>query len=234
MADTNLTIDQIELAIAEFFGTRNNIIVPNVSWGFFATHEADLVILNKSGYLTEIEIKRSWRDFLNDFKKHTTHDEGKVMWKYFAVPLSICEKVWQYLCDNGYKDWGVISYSEEMYAAIVYHPNNHNLTTKSNRLFLEEQLTIARLGSMRIWKLKEKLTDSPIRLMDNNNNPLTGIVLDGKYYGLASGGCIHCSLMHNGCINGQEFCIGFPYPDPEKDNCFQFSQAVTDKIKQNG
>ena len=158
MADTNLTIDQIELAIAEFFGFRNNIIVPNVSWGFFATHEADLVIINKSGYMTEVEIKRSWQDFLNDFKKHTTHDEGKVMWKYFAVPDSLSEKAWQYLCDNGHREWGVIQYNEFGGAWAVHHPNNRQITTKSNRLFLEEQLAIARLGSMRIWKLKEKLT----------------------------------------------------------------------------
>ena len=32
-------------------------------------------------------------------------------------------------------------------------PNNGG-----RRLFLEEQLTIARLGCMRIWNLKEKLT----------------------------------------------------------------------------
>lgn len=92
MLDTKLSIHEIELAIAQVFGIRNNIIVPNVSWGFFATHEADLVIINKTGYMTEVEIKRSWQDFLNDFKKHTTHDEGKVMWKYFAPPSKSVRK----------------------------------------------------------------------------------------------------------------------------------------------
>ena len=52
--NTSLSIDQIECAVAECFGVRNNIIVPNVSWGFFATHEADMIIINKSGYLTEV------------------------------------------------------------------------------------------------------------------------------------------------------------------------------------
>lgn len=158
MADTSLKIDQIELAIAKIFGIRGNIIVPNVSWGFFATHEADLVVINKSGYMTEIEIKRSWTDFLNDFKKHTTHDEGKVMWKYFAVPESILERVRTYLHENGHDDWGIVFYNNEGTVRIDRYPNNLNLTTKSNRLFLEEQLAIARLGCMRIWSLKEKLT----------------------------------------------------------------------------
>lgn len=157
MTDTNLSIHEIELAVAQAFGIRNNIIVPNVSWGFFATHEADLVIINKSGYMTEVEIKRSWQDFLNDFKKHTTHDEGKVMWKYFAVPQSLCEKVWQYLCDNGHRDWGIIQYTESGGAWVVHSPNNIHDKIASKKLFLEEKLAIARLGCMRIWSLKEKL-----------------------------------------------------------------------------
>lgn len=159
MTDTNLSIHEIELAIAQAFGVRNNIIVPNVSWGFFATHEADLVIINKTGYMTEVEIKRSWQDFLNDFKKHTTHDEGKVMWKYFAVPQSLCEKAWQYLCDNGHRDWGVIQYTESGGAWVVHSPNNIHDKIASKKLFLEEKLAIARLGCMRIWSLKEKLNN---------------------------------------------------------------------------
>lgn len=157
MTDTNLTIHQIELAIAQAFGVRNNIIVPNVSWGFFATHEADLVIINKTGYMTEVEIKRSWQDFLHDFKKQTTHDEGKVSWKYFAVPQSLSERVWQYLCDNDRKDWGVIEYLEDGRAWIVHLPDNIMDHIESKKLFLEEKLAIARLGCMRIWSLKEKL-----------------------------------------------------------------------------
>lgn len=160
MTDTNLSIHEIELAVAQAFGVRNNIIVPNVSWGFFATHEADLVIINKTGYMTEVEIKRSWQDFLNDFKKHTTRDEGKVMWKYFAVPQSLCERVWQYLCDNGHRDWGVIEYFEDGSARIAYYPNNIHDKIASKKLFLEEKLAIARLGCMRIWSLKEKLSNS--------------------------------------------------------------------------
>lgn len=159
MLDTKLSIHEIELAIAQVFGIRNNIIVPNVSWGFFATHEADLVIINKTGYMTEVEIKRSWQDFLNDFKKHTTHDEGKVMWKYFAFPQSLCEKAWQYLCDNGHRDWGVIPYTESGGAWVQYYPDNKGHSDCSKKLFLEEKLAIARLGCMRIWSLKEKLNN---------------------------------------------------------------------------
>lgn len=74
--DTKLTIDEIELAIVNsgIFNKRNDIIVPNVSWGLL-NHEADMVVMTKSGYLTEIEIKRSWEDFKADFKKPHEHKD---------------------------------------------------------------------------------------------------------------------------------------------------------------
>ena len=76
-ADTTLSITQVELGLAKYFDLRKNIIVTNVSWGMLL-HEADLLILSKSGYLTEVEIKRSWSDFLADFKKTHTHDDPKI------------------------------------------------------------------------------------------------------------------------------------------------------------
>lgn len=157
--NTSLSIDQIECAVAECFGVRNNIIVPNVSWGFFATHEADMIIINKSGYLTEVEIKRSWQDFLADFKKTTTHDENKVWYKYFAVPYDMRQRVRKYLVENNRRDWGVVSYVESGAAFIEYQPSNFGRSEPSKKLTLEEMLSIARLGCMRIWGLKKKLTD---------------------------------------------------------------------------
>lgn len=43
--DTKLTIDEIELAIVNsgLFNKRNDIIVPNISWGLL-NHEADMVV----------------------------------------------------------------------------------------------------------------------------------------------------------------------------------------------
>ena len=77
--DTKLTIDEIELAIVNsgIFNKRGDIFVPNVSWGLL-NHEADMVVMTKSGYLTEIEIKRSWEDFKADFKKPHEHKDERV------------------------------------------------------------------------------------------------------------------------------------------------------------
>lgn len=62
---------ELEIAIMEYFGIRQNLIVPNVSWGMNGLHECDVLILSKAGYATEVEIKISKPDLLKDRdKKH--------------------------------------------------------------------------------------------------------------------------------------------------------------------
>lgn len=163
--NTKLTIDEIELAIVNstLFNKRTDIFVPNVSWGLL-NHEADLVIMTKSGYLTEIEIKRSWEDFKADFKKDHQHDDEKVYKFYYCVPSSIKDKVIELLRSKYEYIPAVLSYTDE---GGVYDLRVGNPYTKGARkLFLEEQLTIARLGCMRVWNLKQKLVD----IMHNNES----------------------------------------------------------------
>ena len=156
--DTKLTIDEIELAIVNsgIFNKRNDIIVPNVSWGLL-NHEADMVVMTKSGYLTEIEIKRSWEDFKADFKKDHQHDDERVYKFYYCVPSLIKDKVIELLKTRYEFIPAVLSYTEEgvVIDLKVGFPN----TNRGRKLFLEEQLTIARLGCMRVWNLKQKLVD---------------------------------------------------------------------------
>lgn len=156
--DTKLTIDEIELAIVNsgLFNKRNDIIVPNVSWGLL-NHEADMVVMTKSGYLTEIEIKRSWEDFKADFKKDHQHDDERVDKLYYCVPLSIKERVADYLTENEIPFTRLLYFSEE--GKIYTHNTGGKFYTGGRKLFLEEQLTIARLGCMRVWNLKQKLVD---------------------------------------------------------------------------
>ena len=77
--DTKLTINEILLSLHDYhaFNKRQDIFVPNLSWGLL-NHEADLAIINKSGYLTEVEIKRSFADFMADFKKEHGHKDERV------------------------------------------------------------------------------------------------------------------------------------------------------------
>ena len=81
------TID-IEIAIANHFDYRRNIIVSNVSWGM-NIHECDLLVLTKSGYATEVEIKISKSDILRDKNKIHGHIHKKIKKLYFAVPENL-------------------------------------------------------------------------------------------------------------------------------------------------
>lgn len=165
--ETTRDIHEIEKDIARYFGIRENIIVPNVSWGFFKTHEADMIVISKSGYMTEVEIKRSYADFLADFKKTTNHFEGKVDKLYYCVPASIYEKVRDFLTKEvrwnnyGFKRTvnscpvGIMTYTDNGDLKIVNAAPHVQTFMQKNlkdyKLYLEEQLAIARLGTMRYW-----------------------------------------------------------------------------------
>ena len=97
----------IQCAIAAHLGEKN-IMIPNVSFARtscrvpkygnngqligheypFAgvTHEADLIWLNENDYLTEVEIKASYSDFLADFKKNENHMTKYTKAIYYAFP----------------------------------------------------------------------------------------------------------------------------------------------------
>ena len=65
--------------------------------------------------------------------------------------------------------------------------------------------------------------------METNFN---GIIIDGKIYALSEGGCLKCDFFHSTVMPCpvNEICTTMPYPNAEKDNCFQYSQELTDKI----
>ena len=71
-------------------------MIPNLSWGLLQ-YEADFVVVSKSGYLTEVEIKRSYSDFLADFKKKHSHDAEQVYYFYYCVPRMYCSESNRYL-----------------------------------------------------------------------------------------------------------------------------------------
>lgn len=151
-------------------GFRVNLCVPGVSFGFFSTHEADLVSVTKSGYLTEFEIKRTWQDFLHDFKKHTNHFENKVSCLYYVVPDFIADKCLEYLESH---EWpapynnilfgytcpvGLIAYNEFGRFKTVKHAPQLCIYTQRKRqeykLTEAEIHNLARLGTMRYWNPK--------------------------------------------------------------------------------
>lgn len=153
-----LTTIEMEVAIANYFGFRKNIIVPNISWGL-NVHECDMFIVNRTGYVTEIEIKRSKADLLNDFKKRHQHVdlENRISEFYFALPDDLLEKCYDLIPINA----GIISCSKFInFKKEVVQASIRRKCKKikgARKLTPEEKLKVASLGTMRIWSLKEKI-----------------------------------------------------------------------------
>ena len=168
---TELTVKDIQALLAEHFGIRNNIIVPNVSWGLL-DYEADLLIMNKTGYVTEIEIKRSWSDFLADFKKdENAHKSENIYQFWYCVPDSLykdCIDKLKEVYPDSLDRPNVISYSDS--GILNFHGKSASYCRgKHRKMFLEEQLKLARLGAMRYWssefkRLRKNESDNDINI----------------------------------------------------------------------
>lgn len=147
------TSSEIEIAIANHFDIRKNIIVPNVSWGMFG-YELDLCILNcKSMYASEVEIKISKSDLKRDQKKYRPHERNgnliRQLW--FAMPEKLrgCE-------DLVPERAGIIFVKFVNNMGITYEYRRPKINKLARKWSIEEAFKLARLGTMRIWSLKEK------------------------------------------------------------------------------
>lgn len=71
---------------------KHNICVPNVLLTIpgKGQYEADLIYFNlKTLSMTEVEIKISLQDFMNDFKKKIYHEHNNVMYLYYCLPSNL-------------------------------------------------------------------------------------------------------------------------------------------------
>ncbi len=146
----------IEIAIADYYGIRQYTVIPNISWGL-GVHECDLLIMSKSGYCTEVEIKVSKADLIKDASKEHGHKSDKIQALFFAVPIELKDIALQYIPTQA----GLFT--------IEYRPNNKvkkyivscvkptTVNKQARKLTEQEILQFYRLGCMRIWGLKKKL-----------------------------------------------------------------------------
>lgn len=144
----------IEVAVANLIGYRANTIVPNVSWGLGLRHECDMLVLNKSGRFTEIEIKTNVSDLKADFKKMHGHRSKIISRLVYAMPKALYEKHGA-LIPSG---CGVItvSHNEHLnkFEAQWQQQARHN--KEKEKPDAQTVLKFMSLGCMRIWSLKEK------------------------------------------------------------------------------
>lgn len=170
--NTERKLYEIEVALSKCdeFNFVRNIVAFNVKGlgtSLNLQHECDMLVLSKSGYLTEIEIKRTWADFLADFKKEHKHDgRGLIKYLFYCVPEGLREKVYEKLEEQNVCYTGIVTYDEDL------NIKRHGCRVKDEdgvysyhfkemhpyrKLFLEEQLQVARYAAMRVVGLKEKI-----------------------------------------------------------------------------
>ena len=123
-------------------------------------HECDVLVCSKAGYLTEIEIKRSYIDFLADFEKEHDHSSELIKNFYYCVPLKIKDKVLEYIrnkpegtTDHRF-DAGVLAYTEDEKLLTITMPT---INWYAHKLFIEQKMEMMRLEAMRVVKLKDKI-----------------------------------------------------------------------------
>jgi len=161
---------EMEIAVMQYFGVRQNIIVPNVYCSINGLYyECDLVRLTNSNYATEIEIKVLKSDLKKDKEKWHNHRSNLFKYLYFAVPVELSEFALSEIPEKA----GLLSiekrkiqYSWER-LPFAYKVNEIK-KPKKNKLSRqwsdEERYKLLRLGTMRILGLKEKIIKYKIGL----------------------------------------------------------------------
>lgn len=155
----NPTAQQIEIAVAKHFDYRQNLIVPNVHWGLGLPYEADLVVLRPSGWAVEVEIKVTSSDIKADLKKRRQHDSNLFRELYFAVPECLIDN------PNIPEHGGILSvywYTDKWHkdgwlkVRKVRDATRRKTATKWKP---ETRQKLCELAAMRIWALKQHLSD---------------------------------------------------------------------------
>src|ERR1700735_2324206 len=92
-----------------FSQRRNWLVIPNVSYGFLR-YEADLLVVSKAKFCTEIEVKVSLSDWKADFekRKHKIPDK-RVKYQYYAAPRELAVRHTELPIPEA---WGVIAVSD--------------------------------------------------------------------------------------------------------------------------
>jgi hypothetical protein len=163
------TAATIELAVAKFFNYRQNLIIPNLSYGA-GLHECDLVVLMRSGYAYEVEIKVSATDIKADLKKDHGHESDLIRLFYFAIPEELLPHAVNIPIHAGIikvsrglvPEYKLTGYGVEKTGNMasldrveIFRPPHVN--KNSRKWTNDERMNLMRLSTMRIWSLKDKL-----------------------------------------------------------------------------
>lgn len=151
-----MTTLEVEIAIMRYFKPRQNLVVPNVSWGMGFRHELDVLVVTKAGVGYEIEIKVSKADLKKDKEKWHNHIDymNRIRRLYFAVPSSLKEVALQEIPEHAGLLVVTLHRDRYYYVTEAKSPKQN----MSSRKFSDKEICdLYRLGALRILGLKEKV-----------------------------------------------------------------------------
>ena len=150
-----ITTLDIEIAILEFFKVRYNLIVPNVSWGIANLHECDMLILSKSNYATEVEIKISMADLKRDIHKKHGHRHNHIARFFYTVPEDLQDKALMHIPDRA----GLLICTKYNRSYRLKQVRNCIRNKKAHQWSKDERSKLGHLGAMHILGLKKKIAN---------------------------------------------------------------------------
>lgn len=145
-----VTAQDLEILVALHFGMRQNVVVPNVSWGLGLRYEADVVVLRPSGYALEVEIKCTRADVRADLKKDHQHDSIWFRQLWFCVAPGLED-----MPEIPAKAGILVARGEPL--SVLETLRAPRVNTQARRLPEAKQKKLLELGCMRIWTLKRAL-----------------------------------------------------------------------------
>lgn len=168
--ESKRSIYEIELGIAYLadYDFTKNLVVFNVNGDrkhLNLGHECDVLVCTSKGYLTEIEIKRSFSDFLADFKKYELHAPcGIISNFYYCVSSLFADRVIKELVSRNVDCDGVFVYDEGESDIIFKYYSLHQASEERKHakpISIESQLYLAKLGCMRQISFRRKMVEHP-------------------------------------------------------------------------
>lgn len=162
---TNAT--HLEISAAKHFGFRQNLIVPNVSWGFGLGYEADLVVVRPSRRAIEIEIKVSIYDLRKDLQKNKFRiDSLRFHQFYYLIPQEM-EKYTDEILNIINPSAGLMIRKSEKRTRNGYIAGFNfidiirpaAINKQARKISDKEYFKLCELAAMRIWSLKEALNN---------------------------------------------------------------------------
>lgn len=165
----------IQCAIAAHLGEKN-IMIPNVSFARTSCrvpkygnngqligheypfkgvrHEADLIWINDNDYLTEVEIKTSYSDFLADFKKKEKHLTKYTRAVYYASPWDMYkeneEKIKKVLVEKFPEAGVIIIGMGGLAVSVIKNVEYFN----AEKIPIEVKIGLMRIGCQKWWRRK--------------------------------------------------------------------------------